>query len=149
MSVDIIVHRKTEKVFIDLKMHPIWVRAGLEDALHEVGKLVNDETKRLITVGPKTGRWYNIPPYGRHRASAPHEAPANLSGKLRESNDYIVHNYDRLQVGESVLYAEYLEHGVKGRMAPRPHLLKAVNNKHRDTVRAIERHVARRTGVTL
>lgn len=141
MTVKIAVHRKTQRVLAAIGTHPAKFKHGIEMALYEIGKEVNRETQKLIRTGAKTGRIYRIKGMD-HQASAPHEAPANLSGKLADSNDYKVRNFAQMEVGETEDYAGFLEEGTR-KMKPRPHLLKAVNNQARSTQLTLEEYVAK------
>lgn len=60
-------------------------------------------------VGPKSGRMYRY--RGKpHRASAPDEYPANMSGALRNSIDYTLTNTS-VTIGTDTPYAGYLAEG--------------------------------------
>lgn len=85
--------------------------------------------KRKLS-GARTGRIYRIGRRGKvHQASAPGEAPASLTGKLRQS---ITHSIQWMgdnvfgEVGTSVPYAAILEYGGVswngGRILPRPYM---------------------------
>lgn len=119
--------------------------AALTNALHEIGAEVVEETRRLILNPPKTGRIYVIK--GRwHQASAPGEAPAWLTGRLARSGDYKVSGIEMI-VGEDTLKAPYaaaLEYGTRdGRIAPRPHIIKAIKANHQNMINAIKDNVKR------
>jgi len=145
MSVTIKTTRRTKQVLIDVTKLEGTTKRGLRLALHEIGSDVVRETARLIKAGPKTGKVYTFK--GRpHQASAPGEAPANRTGQLANSGNYKVKNHQEMTVGETAEYAGFLENGTKGRMAPRPHLIKAINNKAQDTVNSILESVKRETG---
>lgn len=97
---------------------------ALRYAWRQAGVIVTDKLRYIIRNGPRTGRVYTI--RGRkHQASAPGEAPANRTGRLAKSVDYIATGHHTLQVGEKAEYAGWLENGTK-KMAPRPHLQVAV-----------------------
>ena len=119
--------KRAREVLIDIPKHLYKHRVGLENALYEIGADVIRETKRFIINGPKTGRVY-----GRHQASAPGEPPATRTGRLARSGDFKVRNWQEMTVGETAEYADFLENGTRGRIAPRPHLIRAVNSKARD-----------------
>jgi hypothetical protein len=145
MSVTIKVTPNTNQVLIDVTKLQGTTERGLRLALHEIGEEVVRETARLIKSGPKTGKVYTF--RGRpHQASAPGQAPANRSGRLADSGNYKVKNHQEMIVGETAEYAGFLENGTRGRMAPRPHLIRAVNNKAQDTVNSILESVKRETG---
>jgi hypothetical protein len=142
MSATIKATRRTKQVVIDVTKLEGTNKRGLERALQEIGPEIVRETRRLIETGAKTGRVYRF--RGRpHQASAPGEAPANRSGRLARSGDFKVRNWQEMTVGETADYAGFLENGTRGRMAPRPHLIAAVNNKAQDTVNAILESVDR------
>jgi hypothetical protein len=142
MSVTITVTPNTKQIVIDVTKLEGTHKRGLEHALQEIGPEIVRETKRLIETGSKTGRIYKF--RGRpHQASAPGEAPATRSGKLARSGDFKVRNWQEMTVGETADYAGFLENGTRGRMAPRPHLIAAVNSKAQDTVNTILESVDR------
>lgn len=90
-----------------------------------------------ILHGKKTGRVYRVRKGGRvrnHRASAPGETHANLSGRLRRSLSWKVHGWQRAEFGYGVatnasevapLYAPFVEFGTS-RMEARPSLENAI-----------------------
>jgi len=107
---------------------------GINRAFNIMGKEIDRERRRLILEPPKTGRIYRI--RGRtHQASAPGEAPANLTGGLVRSGDHKVSGLF-LRGGEKKVngkdYPKFLEYGTS-KMSPRPHVIKAINSKRRDT----------------
>lgn len=105
---------------------PDKIKEGVKDTWYIIGPKLRDETRRLIYEPPKTGRIYNI--YGRrHQASAPGQSPANLTGRLAQSNDYTVRGHDSLEFGERAPYARFLEEGTR-KIAQRPHLIRAFQN---------------------
>lgn len=141
--ITVAVHKKSQQVLVEVPKQALRHREGIAQAFFEIGSEVVRETKRLIETGNKTGRIYRI--RGRfHQASAPGEAPANLSGRLARSGDYKVNGLF-LRVGETVNYAKFLEDGTR-KMAPRPHLLKAVNNEARNTQRSLQEYALNRIG---
>jgi len=142
MTVTIKTTKRTQEILIGVPKHMLKHRAGLESALYDIGSEVVKETARLIINGPKTGRIYSFRG-GRHQASAPGEPPANRTGRLARSGDFIVRNWQEMTVGEKAEYAGFLEDGTRGRIAPRPHLIRAVNDKARDTQIAILENVQR------
>lgn len=86
--------------------------------------LVN-ETKKTLT-GTRTGRLYRVAGTSRkYRASAPNEAPAVRTGRLRNSIKYVVFHTGGLNVrgivGTTLVYAPPLEFGTS-KMRARPFL---------------------------
>lgn len=111
--------------------HGHQIRQGARIALYNIGKENVRYTRLIIKKGPKTGRLYRIPGRKRrHRASAPGQAPANLTGALRRSVDFNVRGYDQMEFGDQKMYGKFLETGTK-KMAARPHLIKAVRTNRR------------------
>ena len=65
------------------------------------------ERARALMKEPKSGRTY-----AGHRASAPGEAPASLSGRYLAGIQVIAENTLEAKVGASVSYAPILENGM-------------------------------------
>ena len=108
--------------------HDEMMRRGIRHAFYNIGKENTRYTREIIKRGPKTGRLYHIPGRKRrHRASAPGEAPANLTGTLRKRVGFDVKGTDQMEFGDQIFYGKFLEEGTK-RMKPRPHLKKAVDH---------------------
>ena len=145
MTISIKVTRKTREVLIDIPKHLRKHRQGLENALYEHGPEVIRETRRLIINGPKTGRVYSFRG-GRHQASTPGEAPANRTGRLAKSGDFRVRNWAEMTVGQTEDYAIFLADGTRGRIAPRPSMIRAVNSKARDLQVSILENVKAEVG---
>lgn len=100
---------------------------AIKRALYDVGKDMYAEARRLIKEGPKTGRKYKIRGMRAHTASAPGQAPANWTGKLRKSVGFKVRR-DEVEYGYKIYYGKFLEDGTD-RMAPRPGLEMTYKNK--------------------
>ena len=99
---------------------------AIQSALIDVG-LKNEGTARaMILARPKTGRVYNVVIRGRrvkHRASAPGEAPANMTGALQKSLGFEVTGASWMEFGANTPYARELELGsAKRNLAERPYL---------------------------
>lgn len=95
-------------------------------AFYDIGKDMREEVRRLIKETPKHGRIYRR--NGRkHIASAPGEAPANWTGKLRRSVGFSVRR-DEVEYGYKIFYGKFLEHGT-WKIKPRPGLRKAYENR--------------------
>ena len=122
-------------------------KEGIRRGLLDVGPEIEREVVRLIKSPPKTGRLYLRG--GRiHQASAPGEAPANLTGTLAESVSFEVSSPTQLIIGDRARIADYggyLEFGTS-RMAPRPHLKPGALSKAREVEQAVVRGVARELG---
>ena len=119
-------------------------KKGIRRANYLIGKELVKDARKKILQGPKTGILYRIQrPSGRvvrHRASAPGEPPANFSGALRASVDFIV-NGEQLKFGaggliqsgrlsgQKVEYAKDLELGnTKKKLKKRPYLKAAIDD---------------------
>lgn len=126
--------KSTKRVIVGMTQSVHRHQQAIQNGLHVVGDLVGRRNRQLIRQGPKTGRVYRI--NGRlHQASAPGEAPANLSGRLAKSYNYNVHGPSQMEVGQSAPYAGFLEDGT-GRIRPRPNMIRAINDTQGDVVRA-------------
>jgi len=144
------------KMLLNVKGLPERGRQGRSRALHVIGDdLIKSAKKLIIDKTKKTGRVYIIrTKTGRlkkHRASAPGEAPASMTGQLCRSLGYEGANTgNRLEFGAGgrghklrkgqklVEYAKFLEKGTK-RMAKRPFLKPAIKSNFRN----IENHIAK------
>lgn len=80
----------------------------------------------------KSGRMY-----GRHRASAPGEAPAIDFGTLASSYHVITIDEFHAMVASNDEKAPYLEHGTRS-MAARPHAAPAAEAERKDFVGAVK-----------
>lgn len=143
MTFRLIIDPKTEKTVLDLSRMPQEVKRGIRRGAYLSGKELVKETRERINDKPKSGRIYTI--YrgigGKrlrrprlHRASAPNEAPAVITGRLRKTIDFKVRGDKRLEFGagsSQVEYARILEVG-GGRIKARNYLkntTKKLSNK--------------------
>jgi HK97 gp10 family phage protein len=116
-------------------------RRGIRRAYYFIGKDLTDEAQQSIIRGPKTGNLYRIKGRKRrHRASAPGEPPANLSGTLQRSIDFEVQGSHSMEFGAEAPYAGFLELGTKN-MEPREYLIRAIENNERNTEFHFERSI--------
>jgi phage gpG-like protein len=117
---------------------PAIARALGSDGNRIVQKVATDVQETVVTSmeGSKSGRYYAIPGVRsstvggggrRHRASAPGQAPARMTGALAASIS-IKRSFNRATVGASSSYAPHLEYGTS-RMANRPFMRPAAR-KH-------------------
>lgn len=133
------------KVLVQVSKLQLLQEKGIRKAFYFIGKDLVKESQKLIMMKPKHGKVYTIRRLGRrikHRASAPLEAPANLTGALKKSIDFSVIDGDRMEFGvreyfpdrkgqpKGVDYGVYLELGKINRdgtrMAKRPYLLPSI-----------------------
>jgi len=116
-------------------------RRGIRRSFHLLGKDLARTAKQSIIKGPKTGKLYRIKGRkNRHRASAPGEAPANLSGNLQKSIDFVVHGHSHMTFGagnEIIDYAGYLENGTP-KMSERNYLWKSIEENERNAEKYFE-----------
>ena len=120
------IEKKSLTYLRDIAHHSQYMARGHRIAFYNIGKENTRYTREIIKNGPKTGRLYRIPGRKkRHRASAPGEPPANLTGKLRGSVNFSVKGTDQMEFGDTVPYGFFLERGTK-RMQKRTHLIRAI-----------------------
>jgi len=119
----------------------------LRHALFEIGTSYKREANEKILRGRKTGRVYVRRIRGgrtrKHRASAPGETHANLTGALRRSLGWKVSGSRRLMFGYGVtqdapVYARNIEVTKN-----RPSLANAIRAERRNTMNSIERAAQR------
>ncbi len=100
------------------------IEAALQKGLTAIAFEAQNEARRLVLKGPKTGRIYQRGSTS-HQASAPGEAPANAFGSLVQS--ILAEAGPRTletTVGSRLVYALHLELGTRA-MAARPFLAPA------------------------
>ena len=103
----------------DLQQWAEALAVGLEAATRAAAADTLAQARHAILSGPRSGRAYRL--RGRdHRASAPGEPPASITGRLAQSLE-VIDDGDALLVASEVDYALYLERGT-ATMAPRPFL---------------------------
>jgi len=116
-------------------------KKGIRKGFYFIGRDLVKESRRLINKKPKSGLYYivneglggKILKHPRlHKASAPGEAPAVITGKLRKSVTFEVKNYNLLIFGSTIEYGESLENGA-GRLRSRPFLYPAILNKNKNS----------------
>jgi HK97 gp10 family phage protein len=124
---------ETTRIFSQIEGVGWRTRRAIRQTWFRLGIHLRGSTSREILRRPKSGRVYLVRlgrRVFRHRASAPGETHANLTGRARRSLGWRVHGEDSLEFGYGVsttarnaapVYAEFLEFGTS-RMAPRPSL---------------------------
>jgi len=138
--------RKNRKVFLHIKDIKKRSEQSIRLAFYKIGKELTREARQTIILGPKTGRLYRIK--GRrnqHRASAPGEPPANLTGNLQKSINFIVRGSSEMIFGagsEDAPYARRLELG-DDIISKRPYLIRAIDEKEKQTDRFFENELKR------
>ena len=143
-------------------------QTSVRKAFYHIGKDLVKESKRLIDL-PKSGKFYNLRinrRLKRHRASAPGEAPAKITGNLKASLDFKVQGAKEMEFGSlrSVtrritrkgngftmkgnvtralgIYPRYLEEGTS-KMAPRPFLISSIKNNYRNSINRFKAEFAK------
>ena len=131
------------RILLDLGRHPQRIRVGIRQGFFALGRELRDGVRQKIKEGPTTGRLYRIKGRRRrHRASAPGEAPANLSGKLRASVGFDIRGTTQMEFGyrDTVGYGGFLEVGTKN-MDPRPALTPQVNESAKNARTHFDREI--------
>ena len=140
--IKIIDHTKNYDAYGSIKHARSDFLAGIRDGLFDIGNENVKHLKKLIRSKDKNGRLYFF--RGKiHQASAPGEAPANMTGKLANTTKYKVRGSYQCEFGDTVFYGPYLEHGTS-KMEPRPHVKRTVKEKSRDNFNALNDNVKRR-----
>lgn len=142
IRLDFILPGKNNSFTVSIENVAARTRFGIEKGLWRSGKDIQKTFNQQVLSKDKTGRLYIIRRgrvRRRHRASAPGESPANLSGLYRRSFGFSVDRSDQLTVGVTAPYGEWLELGTKKKdgsvlMAARPGLLNAVESSERDII---------------
>lgn len=146
MSFNVKQSTQNRRVFIQIRDIERRYQQSIRMAFYKIGKELTKEARRSIIQGPKTGRVYRVTGRKRrHRASAPGEAPANLFGNLQKSIGFIVKGSRDMEFGagnQDVLYARRLELG-DDKIKQRSYLLRAINEKEKDTDRFFENELTR------
>jgi hypothetical protein len=92
------------------------IRRAVRQSMHSIGILLVKDLKADMKL-PKSGRIYKITKGKRtfmHRASSPDERPANITGRFRNSINFVQRGFNRIEFGsEGVPYATYLEYGTR------------------------------------
>jgi hypothetical protein len=131
---------KNKKVFVTINQGHAMHKRGIRWGLFAIGRENVKHTRRLILDKNKNGRLYFI--RGKiHQASAPGEAPANLSGKLQKSVNYKVRGSSQMEFGDEVYYGKFLESPGTKRILPRPHLETTVKDREKDNINILQRHL--------
>ena len=116
----------------------------LKKAVRAAGLLVQNDMRKSILKGPKTGRVYKHGKNGTHRASAPGEAPANRSGRLASHINIEAIGLKAtigIQDATNVVYGARLEYGGRDsrgvHIEPRPYLQPALEKNKKEIEKRI------------
>ncbi|MDH3325170.1 MAG: hypothetical protein OEM38_00470 [Gammaproteobacteria bacterium] len=132
--------RNNQAIELQIRNAPENAARGVRRGFHRLGNLEVIHSRKLIRKGPKTGRLYRIKGRKRmHRASAPGQAPANLTGSLARSIGYNIYGNEMVfatrgdesgpkkQANGGVPYGNWLDGGTR-RIKPRPFLSATANH---------------------
>jgi hypothetical protein len=134
MSVNIKADYRNKQVFVKIDRLASQSSRAIRQGFFKFGKELVNTSRRLIIDPPKTGNLYRVAGRKRrHRASAPGQAPANLTGALQRSIDYKVYGSSQMEFGSNpsktsgdsgrtARYAKELENGSKRIRGRRPYL---------------------------
>jgi hypothetical protein len=132
------IDHKNRKTFGTIRNASKRFHAGIRRGLHEIGVENRRHLRKLIRDKNKTGRLYTI--RGKiHQASAPGEAPANLTGALANTAGFKVSGHYQCEFGDRQEYGKYLEDGTS-KMKPRPHVGRTAEEKERDNYNSLAEH---------
>lgn len=114
---------------------------GVRRGLFAMGKDAAIESARMINNSGRSGRVYMIEGFP-HVSSAPGQAPANITGRLRRSFNYRVQGVYQVEWGATSAspYAKWLELGTKN-MSPRPTIQVVAKKRGLHHARYLEREV--------
>lgn len=142
MSFSLEINPGNKKVFFNLSRSAAGTKRGIKQGFWFIARELRTGVRKRIKEKPKTGRHYRIKGRRRrHRASAPGEDPANLTGKLRNSVGFQIRDTD-MEFGyrDSVNYGKFLESGTS-KMKPRPALTNQVNASAKNARGHFEREI--------
>ena len=148
IKISIIERGQTGRVLVNIGKIKNLFNEGIRNAFFDQGDRNVKYARKEILKRNKTGRLYKI---GNklHRASAPGEFPANLSGKLRRGIDYTVRGHNQMEFGDRAKHGVYLEMGTKTalgvtKMELREHIIRTVQERGEDFANALLYHVDRK-----
>jgi len=127
-------NQKTKKVLVAVGKLDEKGREGMRQGFIDLGSALVRKTENNILSEPKYGREYNIKIDGvvrLHRASAPKQTPALLTGEYFEGLTSIPRGWQGLTFGNTAEHSEYLEEGTR-KMEKRPGMFNAIQANIRD-----------------
>jgi hypothetical protein len=145
-----------EKAFLQIANLSQSSYKGIRRAFYNIGKDLLTTSRDMILDAPKSGQVYIVKKGTRnfkHQASAPGEAPANLTGNLRKSIGFDVRGGEQLEFGSRstapaagvspnqnvAAYARALELGnPKHNLAKRPYLKPSIVSNQRNATEHFE-----------
>lgn len=148
MEIKIVSAAGNKKIFEKLCNISDNFKHGIHEAYIVIGQYLIRTNKKDFRA-PKNGRIYRYNINGRifnHKASAPGEPPARLTGKLESSLTTRTPGFTSMQYSagnEDVVYAGFLEEGTS-KMEPRPYLIKSIRDNQGLTVESFYDQIGRR-----
>lgn len=135
MKIKIRKNARSQKVLVSVKNLGASTKEALAEGFERMGSGLVRTLQNSILNEPKFGREYRISEGGvtkLHRASAPKQTPALLTGEYFEGAFYKPHGANGLEFGDTAPHAEHLELGTD-RMLPRPGLGNAITSSLRNS----------------
>lgn len=132
--ISVSMSRQSDEVFVKIKNLEKTNKQALSNGFNQLGESLVRRVQNTILNEPKHGRFYKISTNGvkrLHRASAPGQTPAIISGKYFESTYYESSGWQGLRFINDAPYALYLEKGTK-KMKPRPGMKNAIKSELRN-----------------
>ncbi len=136
MKVRIRKDTRSQKVLVSVAGLSGATKEAIADGFEKMGAGLVRTFQNSILNEPKFGREYRVS--GKdgvkrlHRASAPKQTPALITGEYYEKVFYKPHGSDGLEFGNTAAYAEPLELGTP-KMEPRPGLGNAITASLRNS----------------
>ena len=134
-----------KKAFQSVIDAPMETRRAIRQAYFKIGKDHTDDLSRQMLARDKTGRIYIL--VGRtgrrrrHRASAPGQTAANITGNMRRNRGFQLKGSDQMEFGiRDTPYAAFLERGTS-RMTARPSLGNTVKALQKNTTNYFAREL--------
>jgi len=117
---------------------------GIRQGFYHLGsRLYKSVRKDILSKTGKTGRTYLIRRGGRrlrHRASAPGQFSANLTGELRRSTGFTVRGHKQMDFGFGAKHGLFQEEGTS-RMGARPNLGQTVKKNEGNAYKDFKREI--------
>lgn len=135
MRVNITTNKKTRDVLVKIENLSKFSKKGIREGFERMGSSLVRTFQNQILNEPKFGREYRTRDSEGvqriHRASAPKQTPALLTGEYFEAVFYKPHGANGLEFGNTAPYASFLELGTP-KMKPRPGLFNAIKSDLRN-----------------
>ncbi len=145
--IKIIADKNNKIVFKHLSQLDQHFKSGVHEAYIVIGEYLKRTNEKDFR-DRKSGRLYRIRVRGEminHRASAPGEAPARLTGALEKTIKTKTSGFTQMDYsagGGRVNYAGFLEDGTR-KMAARPYMIKSIRENEGKTVITFYRQIGK------